>query len=187
MWIARRQAEYSQRGALAGAVARGYDDFDAYPSLGGLADESAHHTAEANLIWQQSGSAVVTFDCPSGVTGRCVRVEVFRDGTNSSTPCPRFGPILGSRARRSGRRRQPSLAANAMIACDGAFADDWQTSNTAFNYDEAPDLLGRQPGSYTAPSAAQSGNTMRPAFRRPRRTHLGLGPADDGDHYAYHS
>ena len=60
-------------------------------------------------VWQEAGTPVVTFDCPAGVTGRCVRVDVFRDGTNGSTALPdAFRPASsGSRPRRSGRRRQP--------------------------------------------------------------------------------
>ena len=42
MWIGRRQAQNAaDAGALAGAVARGYDDFDDPPASDGLAAESA--------------------------------------------------------------------------------------------------------------------------------------------------
>ena len=97
MWIGRRQAQNAaDAGALAGALARGYDDFSNPPSSGGLTAQSAQQVAAANLVWQQAATPRVLFDCPAGVTGRCVRVEVYRDGTNSSTALPTlFGPILG--------------------------------------------------------------------------------------------
>ena len=84
MWIGRRQAQNAaDAGALAGALARGYDDFSNPPSSGGLTAQSAQQVAAANLVWQQAATPRVLFDCPAGVTGRCVRVEVYRDGTNS--------------------------------------------------------------------------------------------------------
>ena len=97
MWIGRGQAQNAaDAGALAGALARGYDDFDDPPSSN-IPAESAAGVASANIIWQQAGAPVVTFpNCPSGVVGRCVRVDVHRDGTNGSAKIPTFfGPILG--------------------------------------------------------------------------------------------
>jgi len=97
VWTARRQAQNAaDAGALAGATARGYDDFDDPPDSGGIVPQIASNVAAANLIWNQPGSAVVTFDCPAGITGRCVRVDVYRNGTNGSTVLPTFfGPLLG--------------------------------------------------------------------------------------------
>ena len=87
MWIGRRQAQNAaDAGALAGGVARAYDDFADPPASNGVAALSASGVAAANLVWQQAGMPVVTFNCPAGVTGRCVKVEVYRDGTNGSTP-----------------------------------------------------------------------------------------------------
>ncbi len=57
MWIARRQAQNAaDAGALAGAIARGYDDFDDPPASTGVAHERAEQVAAANLIWQQAGT-----------------------------------------------------------------------------------------------------------------------------------
>ena len=100
--VSRAQAQNAaDAGALAGAIARGYDDFDDPPSSSGLAHDTAELVAEANLVWQQAGAAVVTFDCPSGVTGKCVKVDVHRDGNNGSTALPTlFGPILGITSQR---------------------------------------------------------------------------------------
>ncbi len=119
MWVGRRQAQNAaDAGALAGAVARGYDELD---SFGGLTQQSASLVASANLIWQQPGSIVVTDGCPAGVTGHCVRVDVDR---NVETL---FGPLLGVNT-------QPVRATATAIAGKGnatdclrpiAFPDQW--------------------------------------------------------------
>jgi hypothetical protein len=97
MWVSRRQAQNAaDAGALAGAVARGYDDFDSPPSSTGYAAQAATQVALANQVWQQPATPRVLFDCPAGVTGRCVRLEVYRNGEFGSTPIPTmFGPMLG--------------------------------------------------------------------------------------------
>jgi len=96
MWIGRRQAQNAaDAGALAGAVARGYDDFDDPPLSGGRAERSAEGVARANLIWQQAGVPEVLFECPAGVTGKCVRVNVYRNAENGNPLPTFFGPILG--------------------------------------------------------------------------------------------
>ena len=66
MWIGRRQAQNAaDAGALAGAVARGYDDFADPPALGGFADGVARQVATSNLIWQAAGVAPVGFLLPA--------------------------------------------------------------------------------------------------------------------------
>ncbi len=88
MWVSRHQAQNAaDAGALAGALARGYDDFDDPPSPTGIATRSATEVADANLIWNERGTARrVLPGCPPGVTGQCVRVEVYRNGEYGSTP-----------------------------------------------------------------------------------------------------
>jgi hypothetical protein len=99
VWIARQQAQNAaDAGALAGAVARGYDDFDPTPSFSGTTAQIAKGAAAANMVWNAPATAdVSSFDCPVGAPpGRCVRVDVYRDGSNGSTALPTiFGPILG--------------------------------------------------------------------------------------------
>src|SRR6476620_6562833 len=75
MWVARSQAQAAaDAGALAGAVARGYDDFDPTPSPMGTAAQLAKAAASANLVWNQPATAdVPAFNCPAGAPpGRCV-------------------------------------------------------------------------------------------------------------------
>ncbi len=123
--------------------------------------------AAANLVWQQAGGPVVTFNCPAGVTGRCVRVDVYRDGTNGSTALPTlFGPILGITSQKV-MASATSIVGNAN-ATDClrpiAFADDWQDQRAPSNefnyYDAAGVPLSGSRDSYTAPSATQVGSTI---------------------------
>ena len=105
MWTARRQAQNAaDAGALAGATARGYDDYDDPPDSGGIVPQIASNVAAANLIWNQPGTTVVTFDCPAGVTGRCVRVDVYRNGENGSSSLPTFRTV--ARRQLSGCRQR---------------------------------------------------------------------------------
>jgi len=171
MWIGRSQAQNAaDAGALAGALARGYDDFDDPPSSGGLAADSAEGVAAANLVWQQAGTPVVSFNCPAGVTGRCVKVEVYRDGTNGSTALPTlFGPILGITSQKVKASATGIVGNGNATDCFRpiAFADAWLD-----NRDDPP--AGPEfwryaepgPGTpvvnadvYTAPSATQAGRT----------------------------
>jgi len=49
-----------------------------------------------NPVWFEAPATAVSFQCPTGaVPGRCVRVDVYRDGTNSSEALPMiFGPVI---------------------------------------------------------------------------------------------
>jgi Flp pilus assembly protein TadG len=98
MWMSRREAQNAaDAGALAGAVARAYDETTDPPAAGGVAEQAAAQAATANLVFQSVPGAVVTWDCPSYVAGTgCVRVDVHRDGTNGSATLPTyFAPLFG--------------------------------------------------------------------------------------------
>jgi hypothetical protein len=84
MWLARRQAQNAaDAGALAGAIARAYDETDDPPAADGLAYQSAVAAAQRNLVFSEVGGIRVTWDCPTyAAGGRCVRVDVHRDGTD---------------------------------------------------------------------------------------------------------
>jgi Flp pilus assembly protein TadG len=161
MWIGRRQAQNAaDAGALAGAVARGYDDLGIPDSV---TLQSASQIANANLIWQQPGTPTVSYACPPGITGRCVRVDVDRSVETL------FGPILGIST-------QPVRATATAMAGKGnatpclrpwAIADQWDDSpspNGVFNaYSEGPTPPPGTPLSspdlYTPPSGTQAGRT----------------------------
>lgn len=101
LWASRRQAQNAaDAAALAGAVTLAFDD----PTLGpaGSAYAAAQQVAQRHRVWDAvPGNRVLVNDlntdpdnhaCPTwetaGVT--CVRVDVHRDGTNSSTQLPMF-------------------------------------------------------------------------------------------------
>jgi Flp pilus assembly protein TadG len=171
MWTARRQAQNAaDAGALAGAVARGYDDFDDPPDPGGLAANIAETVAEANPIWNEAGVAEVSFTCPAGVTGRCSRVNVFRDTAHGNPIDMLFGPVLGLTAQ-DVRATATALAGNGNSTnCMRpiAFPDAWLENggNNQFNqyFMSGPNAgqlytpIGSR-DSYTAPSASQTGRT----------------------------
>jgi hypothetical protein len=92
LWLSRRQAQNAaDAGALAGAVARAFDETANPPSGGGPAEKSAKLAAQANNVWGDAPVANVTWACPSfAAGGRCVQVDVFQDGTNGSKPLPVF-------------------------------------------------------------------------------------------------
>jgi hypothetical protein len=171
MWVARRQAQNAaDAGALAGAVARGYDDFDDPPSPTGIATRSAEEVADANLIWNAEGAARVLYDCPAGVTGKCTRVEVYRNGEFGSSPLPTlFGPILAisSQGVRATATAITGKGNTTTCLAPWAFADDGDFDNRSpvdqFNrYLEpsaSPGTVLSPADDYTPPSATQSGGT----------------------------
>ena len=98
-WVSRAQAQNAaDAGALAGAIARAFDDPGATPGV--KTTNSAKKTAEQNLVWKQAPAVDVTVACPPGVTGSCVQVDVFRGapdrtGVMRGTSLPLlFGSVL---------------------------------------------------------------------------------------------
>ena len=151
MWVARSQAQAAaDAGALAGAVARGYDDFDPTPSPTEAA-RLAKAAASANLVWNQPATAdVPSFDCPAGAPpGRCVRVDVYRDGTNASTTLPTiFGPLLGVNSQ-GVKAMAIGLSGNGNATnClrPLAFADRWNAPTSTTSSTPPPDTY-TPPGS----------------------------------------
>ena len=96
LWASRGQAQNAaDAGALAGAIARAYDDNGNPPALNGTAHQSAEKAAETNLVWNAAPVAQVSWTCPPGVVGACARVDVYRNGQFGSTSLPvLFGPVL---------------------------------------------------------------------------------------------
>ena len=93
MWTARGQAQNAaDAGALAGATARALDEWTDPPAESGLAYQSAYDAARANSVFGEAPATTVSWTCPDWFegSGPCVRVDVFRDGTNDSDPLPRF-------------------------------------------------------------------------------------------------
>jgi hypothetical protein len=97
VWVARGQAQNAaDAGALAAALARGFDDFDDPPAANGKADTAGRLAALANLVWTAAPGVNMSWTCPTGVTGRCARADVYRNGEfSSATLLVIFGPVLG--------------------------------------------------------------------------------------------
>ena len=96
MWISRGQAQNAaDSGALAGAIARAYDELTDPPAINGTTFLSAQGAALANPVWNAAPTVKVSWACPAGVAGSCVRVDVYRNGEFGSTPLPTiFGKLL---------------------------------------------------------------------------------------------
>jgi Putative Flp pilus-assembly TadE/G-like len=189
LWVARGQAQNAaDAGALAGATARAFDDTADPPAtttpfnsakLGALcASRSAGCPTTApfaNPVWpSQAGasSAVEVFwDCPPTFSGKCVHVNVYRDGSNGSTALPTFfGPLLrvtsqGVKATASAR----VFAANATNCMRPfALADKWTESvSPATDYNHWTNAGELTPHDvYTPPSAGDPGTGYKwPADR----------------------
>src|SRR5262245_3047186 len=92
LWLARGQVQNAaDAGALAGAVARAFDDTGVPPAAGGVVELSAQAAVSNHKIIGGDPTATVDWDCPPYAAGaKCVHVEVFRDGTNGSGYVPAF-------------------------------------------------------------------------------------------------
>jgi len=107
LWLARGQAQNAaDAGALAGAIARAFDDTQPTPSNPGIVYQSAEAAVATHSVLGAAPKPLVTADpaavnpsaCPAFVPAGsiCVRVDVFRDGTHSSATLPAFfGNIFG--------------------------------------------------------------------------------------------
>jgi Flp pilus assembly protein TadG len=178
LWVARGQAQNAaDAGALAGAIARTFDDI-ADPPATTIPFNSAKLTALcasksagcptaapfANPVWpSQTGasSAVeVSWDCPPGFVGRCVRVNVYRDGSSTSVALPMFvGPLLGIASQGVKATASALVGAANATDCMKPFAiPDLYTENsvpTNSTFEAGTDV-------YTAPTTTTAGTGYVP-------------------------
>jgi Flp pilus assembly protein TadG len=174
LWIARHQAQNAaDAGAMAGAIARAYDDFDDPPAVGGVADLNASQIAAANPVWGAPSAPVTSFTCPADIVAvdpnsRCVRVDAHRDGTDGSTALPTFfGPLLGITTQRvkatATARVHVANATNCLRPW--AIPDRWVEANTdpAYQAYESPSGAPlSSPDMYTPPTSTDGGlNSFR--------------------------
>jgi Putative Flp pilus-assembly TadE/G-like len=178
MWVARRQAQNAaDAAALAGAVARAYDDFGSPPSSGGIAANTARNVAQhtANQVWQAPVAPVVSFDCPPPLpaSGPCVQVDVHRDAAHSNPISTLFGPILSIASQDVRATATGIVRFGNAIDClrPIAFADEWVENTTSpattypnhrFERYNATGGLVSNPDVYTPPSDSVAGNTTWP-------------------------
>jgi Flp pilus assembly protein TadG len=101
MLLGRGQAQnIADAAAIAGVTARVMDEpGDADPAANGITEKSILNSVSQHKVFGGASSDLGktwSWTCPAGVTGWCVTVNIFRDGTNSSTTMPvYFGPLLG--------------------------------------------------------------------------------------------
>ena len=97
VWVSRGQAQNAaDAGALSGALARAFDDFDDPPVVDGVADTSGKLAALANSVWGDAPGINMSWGCPTGVVGKCARADVYRNGEFASASLPIiFGSVLG--------------------------------------------------------------------------------------------
>lgn len=97
LWASRRQAQNAaDAAALAGAVAFAFDSID--ESSSGPAYQSARLIANDHRVWGQVPSADVTVGsaaCPTGTTGTCVRVDIYRNAAHGNALPTFFGTLVG--------------------------------------------------------------------------------------------
>jgi hypothetical protein len=168
---ARHQAQNAaDAGAMAGALARAYEDFDDPPDGGGVASQMAAQVATTNLVWGASSpdaAAVASFDCPPEIgAGRCVRVDVFRNGENGSTPLPTlFGNVLsiGSQRTKATATARVYVANATNCLRPWAIPDRWTESSVppdpSFKRWKADGTELGTPDTYTPPDALAPGPT----------------------------
>lgn len=93
-WVARRQAQNAaDAGALAGAIARAFDETADPPERAGATVASIQAVTAKNAILGDTTQAVRwSWACPPFVDAgaRCARVEIYRDGTDGSPRLPTF-------------------------------------------------------------------------------------------------
>lgn len=97
-WVSRSQAQNSaDAAAIAGAIARAYDEFSDPPAAGGATELNAINVSHANMVWKVIPSLAVTYGCPpeAPASARCVRVDIHRDDEFGNPLPVLFGTVLG--------------------------------------------------------------------------------------------
>jgi hypothetical protein len=181
MWLARRQAQNAaDAGALAGAVARAYDETADPPATGGTAELAAIAAADQNMILGEAGGVRVTWECPAFAAGfRCVRVDVHRDGTDvdgngtaDSNPLPTFvAQVLGIDSQQVRATATARVAVANTTNCMRPFsvADKWTDNvvSTPLQFERwdsvGPNAVERNPKDvYIPPNASGTGTGYTP-------------------------
>jgi hypothetical protein len=166
MWLARRQAQNAaDAGALAGVIARAFDEKGNTVAADGVAERAAERTAAANQVIGTAAVSVATFSdasddedpvCPPyDLGGKCVRVDVYRDGSNGSTAVPTFfAKLFGLNSQRiRATATAKVLAANGTtclkpwIVPDKFSGPNWPDGT----FDPAVDTYDRTTTGYTVP------------------------------------
>ena len=146
VWVSRGQAQNAaDAGALSGALARAFDDFDDPPVADGIADMAGRLAALSNNVWLQAPGVNMSWTCPTGVVGRCARADVYRNGEFASTNLPLiFGPVLGitSHGVRATATAVVSVANSTNCMRPFSVADRWIHNAGAVDHYDHWDKVG---------------------------------------------
>lgn len=162
VWVSRGQAQNAaDAGALAGAVARGFDEFTDPPTAGGPAETAALSVAGANSVWGVPGSAEVEWTCPPLPSSRprCVRVNVYRNKDYNNALPVIFAPILGITDQGVRATATAIVDYGNTVHCMRPFAipDKWTDRHppaNEYNHWAAPGVEFVGPDTYGPPGAA---------------------------------
>ena len=92
--------------------------------------------ALANNVWTAAPTAQVSWACPAGVAGSCVRVDVYRNGEFGSTPLPTiFGKLLNISSQGVRATATARVASGNSTNCMRPFA---VTDRWVDNHDPTP-------------------------------------------------
>ena len=146
LMVARGQAQnVADSAALAGVITRVRDEpGTADPAVNGLTEKVITYAVNQGTIFGGTSANIGRtwgWTCPTGISGLCVRVNVFRDGTASSTNLPvYFAPLFGLNSQRT-RAMATAVATDANgTSCLKPFLipDKWEENggNSGFNPDD---------------------------------------------------
>jgi len=106
LMLSRGQAQnVADAAALAGAITRLKDEpGDAAPAKDGMTERVIKNAVHTNRIFGALPTETAhtwNWDCPAGIAGWCVQVNVFRDGTGGSPTIPIFfAGLLGQTSQK---------------------------------------------------------------------------------------
>ena len=168
LWLSREQAQNAaDAGAIAGAIARAYDDIDASPSAStGIVYDTVTEVVRRNPVWFNEAFTTfgLSYACPPGAN-RCVRVDVYRDGTLGSVTLPVFfGPVLGITSQRVRATATAEVAVGNGTTClkPWAIPDKWIEGSVPADDNFKKHAAGPNPDDYRPPSAEPPGGYAFP-------------------------
>ena len=169
LWVGRAQAQNAaDAGAVAGAVARAYDDLEDPPSASaGIVHDSVTEVVLRNPVWFNAAFTRfgLSYACPPGAD-RCVRVDVYRDGTSGSVTLPTFfGPVLGIQSQRVRATATAQVAVGNGTTClkPWAIPDTWLEQSSPLNgnferYADGTGAIVMNPDVYDPPTMMGAGS-----------------------------
>lgn len=176
MWVSRHQAQNAaDAGALAGAVALSFDDFDDRSDTG-PAKVAAQRFAQANWVWGESPDVQMDTDVrfypdapdefpASCATDDCIRVDVFRNQVRDNALPIFFGRLVGvtDQGVRASAIAQVAAANASDCLKPWALADKWAENNPTPNSQWTPtstfDPTGEHPDVYTPQNGVDNAGT----------------------------